>query len=48
MVKAGVAASKFKNKAEFGDKVRGHLLLQDHNCEAWFRNVQVRELLGTP
>lgn len=48
VVKAGVAASKFKSKAGFGDKVRGHLLLQDHNCEAWFRNVQVRELLGTP
>ncbi len=48
VVKAGVAASKFKNKAGFGDKVQGHLLLQDHNCEAWFRNVKVRALPGTP
>lgn len=41
-VKAGVAASKFKNTAGFGDKVRGHLLLQDHNSEVWFRNVRIR------
>jgi hypothetical protein len=43
-VKAGVAASKFKTTAGFGDKVRGHLLLQDHNSEVWFRNVRIREL----
>jgi hypothetical protein len=43
-VKAAVAASKFKDAAGFGDKVRGHLLLQDHNSEVWFRNVRIREL----
>jgi hypothetical protein len=43
-VKAGVAASKFKNIAGFGNKVSGHLLLQDHNSEVWFRNVRIREL----
>jgi hypothetical protein len=43
-VKAGVAASKFKDTAGFGDKVKGHLLLQDHNSEVWFRNVRIREL----
>jgi hypothetical protein len=42
-VKAAVAASKFKNTAGFGDKVKGHLLLQDHNSEVWFRNVRIRE-----
>jgi hypothetical protein len=43
-VKAAVAASKFKTTTGFGDKVRGHLLLQDHNSEVWFRNVRIREL----
>jgi len=44
VVKAAVAASKFKNTADFGTKVKGHLLLQDHESEAWFRNVKVREI----
>jgi len=44
VVKAAVAVSKFKSITGFGDKVRGHLLLQDHNCEVWFRNVRIREL----
>ena len=44
VVKAAVAASKFKNTAGFGNKVKGHLLLQDHNSEVWFRNVKLREL----
>ncbi len=43
VVKAAVAASKFRDKAGFGNKVRGHLLLQDHNCKVWFRNLKVRE-----
>jgi Domain of Unknown Function (DUF1080) len=42
-VKAGVAVSKFKNTPGFGEKVRGHLLLQDHNSEVWFRNLRIRE-----
>lgn len=46
VVKAAVAASKFKDKAGFGDKVKGHILLQDHNSEVWFRNVKIRELPG--
>jgi hypothetical protein len=45
-VKAAVAASKFKSKPGFGDKVKGHILLQDHNCKVWFRNVKLRETPG--
>jgi hypothetical protein len=44
VVKTAVAASKFKNTAGFGDKVKGHLLLQDHGSEVWFRNLRIREL----
>jgi hypothetical protein len=43
-VNTAVALSKFKNVAGFGDKAKGHLLLQDHNSEVWFRNVRIREL----
>jgi hypothetical protein len=42
--KAAVAKSKFKNTAGFGDKVKAHLLLQDHNSEVWFRNLKLRPL----
>lgn len=43
-VKAGVAQSKFKDAPGFGEKIKGHLLLTDHNDEAWFRNLKIREL----
>ena len=41
-VKAAVAESKFKNTPGFGDKIKGHILLQDHNSEVWFRNLKIR------
>ena len=43
-VKAAVAASKFKNAAGFGTKIKGHLMLTDHGDECAFRNVKLREL----
>ena len=43
-VKAGLAASKFKKFPEFGLKIRGHIMLTDHNDEAWFRKLKIREL----
>lgn len=47
-VRAAVAQSKFKTVEGFGTKVKGHLLLQDHGGEAWFRNVKLRELPAQP
>jgi hypothetical protein len=41
-VKAAVADSKFKDVAGFGDRVKGHLLLQDHESEVWFRDLKIR------
>jgi|ERR1043166_7105747 hypothetical protein len=43
-VKAGVAKSKFKTAAGFGEKIKGHILLTDHHGETWFRNIKIREL----
>ena len=43
-VKAAVAASKFNKTAGFGERVKGHILFQDHGDEVWFRNVKVRDL----
>ncbi len=43
-VKAAVAASKFKNSSGFGTKIKGHIMLTDHQDECWFRNVKIREL----
>ncbi len=42
-LKAAVAASKFRDVPGFGEKVRGHILLQDHGGEVWFRNLKIRE-----
>jgi len=41
-VLAAVARSKFKSVPQFGTRVNGHILLTDHNDEAWFRNIRIR------
>lgn len=43
-LKAAIAASKFKNVPDFGTKVKGPILLQEHGDEIWFRNLKIREL----
>lgn len=45
-LKAAVAKSKFKDEAGFGNQVTGHILLQDHDFNVWFRNVKVKDLAG--
>lgn len=47
-VMAAVARSKFKDVAGFGTRVRGHILLQDHGGEVWFRNVKIRVFGAEP
>lgn len=43
-VKAGIAKSKFAKYPDFGQKVRGPIMLTDHGDEAWFRAIKLREL----
>jgi len=47
-VLAAVARSKFRNVKDFGKKVCGHILLQDHGGEVWFRNLKILELAPCP
>lgn len=41
---AGIASSKFKDVAGYADKIPTPILLQDHDTEAWFRNLRIRAL----
>ena len=42
--KAAVETSKFKGKANYGAPAKGHILLQDHGGEVWFRNIKIKVL----
>ncbi len=39
-----IQKSKFKGVDGFGESQDGHLLLQDHGGEVWFRNLKIRRL----
>ncbi|HOW68619.1 MAG TPA: DUF1080 domain-containing protein [Candidatus Paceibacterota bacterium] len=43
-LKAAIAKSKFKGVPGFGEKIRAHILLQDHGGEVWFRQLKIRRL----
>ena len=39
-----VAGSKFAEHNAFGTHRRGHIALQDHGSEVWYRNIKIRRL----
>ncbi len=42
-----LAASKYRSISGFAQRRRGHVILQDHGDEVWFRNIRLRRL-GAP
>ena len=39
-----VKNSKWAKKPEFGKHIKGHICLQDHGNEVWYRNLKIREI----
>ena len=41
---SALAASKFRTMPWYGQRRTGHIVLQDHGDDAWFRNLKIREV----
>ena len=39
-----VSGSKFSSNADFGTFRKGHIALQDHGDQVWYRNIKIKEL----
>ena len=39
-----VAGSKFKEWPDFGTFKTGHIVLQDHGADVWYRNIEIKKL----
>ena len=39
-----VAGSKFKQWPDFGTIFKGHLALQNHDCDVWYKNILIKKL----
>jgi hypothetical protein len=42
--KARFAATGWEDRGDYGLAKSGHIVIQDHGSELWFRNIQIREL----
>jgi hypothetical protein len=41
---AAVAKSKFKDIARFGHPQNGHILVQDHGDQVWYRKIEIKRI----
>ena len=39
-----IAGSKFANMPNFGTFMKGHIALQDHGNDVWYRNIMIKKL----
>jgi hypothetical protein len=46
-LRAAIAKSKFKDVGRFGKLQKGHILLQDHGDQVWYRNIRIQRLNKT-
>jgi hypothetical protein len=42
--KANKAKGKWKDTPTYGTVKKGHIVLQDHGAEAWFRDIKIKQL----
>jgi hypothetical protein len=42
-LRAGIAKSKFKDIARFGKPQDGHILVQDHGDQVWYRKIEIKK-----
>jgi hypothetical protein len=43
-LRAAIAKSKFKDIERFGKLHKGHILIQDHGDQVWYRNIKIARL----
>jgi hypothetical protein len=43
-LKEAIAKSKFKDIARFGHPQNGHILVQDHGDQVWYRKIEIKRL----
>jgi hypothetical protein len=41
---SALAKSKYRVLKGFADRRAGHIILQDHGDEAYYRNIKIREI----
>jgi hypothetical protein len=46
-LKAAIAKSKFKDVGRFGTPQKGHILVQDHGDQVWYKSIRIRTLAGS-